>query len=59
MVNCFKESACWLAPVLQGMMLDLVAQVQQLRLQKLNENLVLKVVQHSVSVTQQLLLQLE
>jgi hypothetical protein len=41
------------------MMLDLVAQVQQLRLQKLNENLVLKVVQHSVSVTQQLLLQLE
>jgi hypothetical protein len=41
------------------MMLDLVAQVRQLRLQKLNENLVLKVVQHSVSVTQQLLLQLE
>jgi hypothetical protein len=41
------------------MMLDLVAQVQQLRLQKLNENLVLKVVQLSVSVTQQLLLQLE
>jgi len=40
--------------VLQGMMLDLVAQVQQLRLQKLNENLVLKLVQHSVSVTQQL-----
>jgi hypothetical protein len=59
MVNCFKESACWLVPVLQGMMLDLVAQVQQLRLQKLNENLVLKVVQHSVSGTQQLLLQLE
>jgi hypothetical protein len=41
------------------MMLDLVAQVQQLRLQKLNENLVPKVVQLSVSVTQQLLLQLE
>jgi hypothetical protein len=59
MVNCFKESTCWLVPVLQGMMLDLVAQVQQLHLQKLNENLVLKVVQHSVSVTQQLLLQLE
>jgi hypothetical protein len=59
MVNYFKESTCWLVPVLQGMMLDLVAQVQQLHLQKLNENLVLKVVQHSVSVTQQLLLQLE
>jgi hypothetical protein len=59
MVNCFKKSTCWLVPVLQGMMLDLVAQVQQLRLQKLNENLVLKVVQLSVSVTQQLLLQLE